>query len=208
MSSSTVHAAYFAHSRVRSTGGVRTSPRFHVFDLGQLSRVAHNEIEMDVPPERVFAVLSDPRSFARWVVGSKEVRRADPDWPAVGTAFHHRVGVWRITLADHSEVLEARPPNLLKLLVNARPFSKAYVTLNLRPWARGTRVEMDEVAADTRSMLLFNPLTAPLIRIRNTESLRRLKALAEGREQIPSGVLPGRGSAREAHITANGGPAV
>ena len=179
-----------------------------LLSAGTYEAVAHNEIDMDVPPERVFAVLSDPRSFARWVVGSKEVRRADPDWPAVGTAFDHKVGGWRIALADHSEVVEATPPNVLKMLVKARPLSKAYVTLCLRPAARGTRVEMDEVAADTRSMLLFNPLTAPLIRIRNAESLRRLKALAEGREQIPSGVLPPRGSDREAHITANSGPAV
>ena len=52
--------------------------RFASSSLGNLRKVVHNEIDMDVPAERVFAVLSDPRSFARWVVGSKEVRRADP----------------------------------------------------------------------------------------------------------------------------------
>jgi uncharacterized protein YndB with AHSA1/START domain len=170
--------------------------------------MAHNEIDMNVPPESVFAVLADPRSFARWVVGSKEVRSADPDWPALGTAFDHKVGLWSITLSDHSEVVEAQPPNLLKLLVKARPFSKAYVTLNLRPRANGTRVEMDEVAADARSKLLFNRLTDPLIRLRNWESLRRLKALAEGKEPIPQGELPSRDSDREAHITGSSGPAV
>jgi uncharacterized protein YndB with AHSA1/START domain len=169
--------------------------------------MAHNEIDVHVPPERVFSVLSDPRSFARWVVGSREVRRADPDWPAVGTAFDHRVGIWVITLSDHSEVVESEPPALLKMLVKARPFSKAYVTLRLRAVARGTRVEMDELAADARSRLLFNPLTDPLIRIRNRESLRRLKALAEGKEPIPGGELPPRDSDREAHITAGSGPA-
>ncbi len=169
--------------------------------------MAHNEIDLDVPPERVLAVLSDPRSFARWVVGSKEIRRADPDWPAVGTAFDHKVGIWGITLSGHSEVVENEPPELLKLLVKAKPFSKAYVTLRLRPVARGTRVEMDEVAADTRSMLLFNALTDPFIRIRNSESLRRLKALAEGKESIPGGELPARDSDREAHISGSSGPA-
>jgi uncharacterized protein YndB with AHSA1/START domain len=162
---------------------------------------------MDATPEKVFAVLSDPRSFARWVVGSKEVRRADPDWPAAGTAFDHKVGIWPFSLSDHSEVLEATPPTLLKLLVKARPFSKAYVTLHLRAHAKGTRAEMDEVAADARSMLLFNPLTDPLIRVRNRESLRRLKALAEGREPIPGGTLPPRESDREAHITGSSSPA-
>jgi hypothetical protein len=67
---------------------------------------------------------------------------------------------------------------------------------------------MDEVAADARSMLLFNCLTDPLIRIRNRESLRRLKALAEGKEPIPDGDLPPRDNDREAHITASSAPAV
>jgi uncharacterized protein YndB with AHSA1/START domain len=174
---------------------------------GIYEAVAHNEIDIHVPAESVFAVLSDPRSFARWVVGSREIRRADPAWPAVGTAFDHRVGVGPITLSDQSTVLESKPPELLKLLVKARPFSKAYVTLRLRPAPGGTRVEMDEVAADARSLLLFNPLTDPLIRIRNKESLSRLKALAEGKEPIPGGELPPRDSDREAHITAGSGPA-
>ena len=67
--------------------------------------MAHNEIDMDVPAEKVFAVLSDPRSFARWVVGSREIRRADPDWPAVGTAFDHKVpGIAKLmSSADHKE---------------------------------------------------------------------------------------------------------
>jgi uncharacterized protein YndB with AHSA1/START domain len=169
--------------------------------------MAHNEIDMDVTPERVFSILSDPRSFARWVVGSREIRRADPNWPAIGAAFDHKVGIWPITLSDHSEVVESTPPHLLRLLVKARPFSKAFVTLRLRPAAGGTRVEMDEDAADARSVLLFNPVTDPLIRIRNWESLRRLKALAEGKEQIPAGDLPPRDSDREGHITASSGPA-
>ncbi len=169
--------------------------------------MAHNEIDVAVPAERVFGVLSDPRSFARWVVGSKEVRRADPGWPAVGTAFDHKVGVWPFALSDHSEVVEAAPPSRLRLLVKARPFARAYVTLSLRPETGGTRVEMDEVAADAGSRLLFNPLTDPLLRIRNRESLRRLKALAEGREPIPKGELPPRGSDREAHITGSSAPA-
>ena len=169
--------------------------------------MAHNEIDVDAPAERVFDVLSDPRSFARWVVGSKEVRRADRGWPAVGAAFDHKVGIWPFALSDHSEVVEVAPPSLLRMLVKARPFAKAYVTLRLRQEASGTLVGMDEVAASAASRILFNALTDPLLRIRNRESLRRLKALAEGREQIPGGDLPSRESDREAHITASSRPA-
>jgi uncharacterized protein YndB with AHSA1/START domain len=169
--------------------------------------MAYNEIDIDVSPERVFAVLADPRSFARWVVGSREIRRADPAWPAVGTAFDHTVGVWPVTLSDHSEVVECRRAELLKMLVKARPFSRAYVTLRLVSQAQGTRLSMDEKAADRRSLILFNPLTDPLVRLRNRVSLRRLKALAEGTEPIPEGYLPARHSGEEGHVRGSSGPA-
>jgi uncharacterized protein YndB with AHSA1/START domain len=169
--------------------------------------VAHNEIYIKVPPEAVFAVLSEPRSFARWVVGSREIRRADPGWPTVGAAFDHKVGVWPFTLSDNSEVVQCEPPRLLKLLVKARPFSRAYVTLRLKPVDGGTQLGMDEFAADARSRLFFNPLTDPLIHMRNSVSLRRLKALSEGKESIPDGYLPSRDSDAEGHVTGSSGRA-
>jgi uncharacterized protein YndB with AHSA1/START domain len=169
--------------------------------------MARNEIDIGAPPEDVFAVLSEPRSFARWVVGSREIRRADPGWPKVGTAFDHRVGIWPFTLSDNSEVVQCEPPRLLKLLVKARPFSRAYVTLNLKPSSGGTRLSMDEFAADTRSRLFFNPLTDPLVHLRNNVSLRRLKALSEGKEPIPDGYLPSREDKADGHVTGSSGPA-
>jgi hypothetical protein len=169
--------------------------------------VAHNEIYIAVAPERVFAVLSEPRSFARWVVGSREIRRADPGWPRVGTAFDHRVGIWPFMLSDNSEVVQCEPPSLLKLLVKARPFSRAYVTLILKPCNGGTGLSMDEFAADARSRLFFNRLTDPLVHLRNNVSLRRLKALSEGNEPIPHGYLPSRDSEAEGHVTGSSGPA-
>jgi uncharacterized protein YndB with AHSA1/START domain len=169
--------------------------------------MARNEIRIDVLPEAVFGVLSDPRSFARWVVGSRTIRRADPSWPAPGAAFDHAVGIGPLALKDSSEVLASEPPRLLRLLVMVRPLSKAHVTLRLSPDGGGTRVEMTEVAADTRSRLLFNPLTDPLVRLRNAESLRRLKALAERAEPIPGGPLPPRGADAEGSVEARTGPA-
>jgi hypothetical protein len=46
---------------------------------------------------------------------------------------------------------------------------------------------MIETAGDPISRLLFNPLTAPLIRLRNMESLRRLKRMAEARATVAAG---------------------
>lgn len=170
--------------------------------------MAHNEIDVDAPPAAVYAVLADPRSFARWVVGSHEIRRADPGWPAPGTAFDHRVGIGPLTLADHSEVLDTTPDQRLRMLVKARPFTRAHVLLRLEPRGAGrTHVTMDEDPADLRSRLFMNPLTDPLVRLRNKESLRRLKALAERREPIPGGALPPRESAREGSVQGSSRPA-
>jgi uncharacterized protein YndB with AHSA1/START domain len=174
---------------------------------GHPSDMAHNEIDVAAPPEAVFAVLADPRSYARWVVGSRRIRRADRAWPAVGTKFDHAVGLGPLTIKDSSEVVESDPPRLLRLRVMTRPLAVAYVTLRMRPSGSGTRVEMDEVGADTRSMLFFNPLSDPLIKLRNAESLRRLKALAEGREPIPGGPLPPRGTPGEGDVQASSAPA-
>jgi len=71
--------------------------------------MAHNEIHVDARPEAVFAVLADPRSFARWVVGSRKIRSADPAWPATGTTFDHAVGVGPLTLADSTTVRQSEP---------------------------------------------------------------------------------------------------
>jgi uncharacterized protein YndB with AHSA1/START domain len=62
-----------------------------------------------VPPEQVFAVLADPAAYADWVVGSDTIRDADPTWPAVGSKFHHRVGIGLLKVNDHTEVVEVDP---------------------------------------------------------------------------------------------------
>jgi uncharacterized protein YndB with AHSA1/START domain len=170
--------------------------------------MAHNEVTVDAPPEAVFDVLSDPRSYARWVVGSRKIRAADPEWPAPGATFDHAVGIGPLTLADSTSVRAAQKPHRLELLVRARPLTTAVVTLTLHQrLGDTTRVEMEEHPADARSRLLMNPLTDPLIRLRNHESLRRLKALAEGDEAIPTGDLPPRESPREASIKGSSRPA-
>jgi uncharacterized protein YndB with AHSA1/START domain len=170
--------------------------------------MAHNEIHIAAGPDAVFDVLADPRSYARWVVGSKQIRAADPEWPAAGATFDHSVGVGPLALDDATTVRGADRPRRLELLVRARPFTKAVVTLQLRDDEGGTRVEMDEHPADRRSRLLFfNPFTEPLIRLRNKESLRRLKALAEGAEPIPTGILPARESPEEAAVKGSSKPA-
>jgi uncharacterized protein YndB with AHSA1/START domain len=131
-----------------------------------------------VEPVRVFAVLADPSSFSRWVVGTDRLRSADPDWPAPGSKLHHSIGIGPLSLNDHTEVLEAAPPHRLALRAHVRPLGTTCVTLDLAEHDAGVRVTLTEEPADLIARMLTNPLTDPLLALRNRELLRRLGALA------------------------------
>jgi uncharacterized protein YndB with AHSA1/START domain len=143
--------------------------------------MARNEIHMAASPDAVFAVLSDADAYGDWVVGSRRVRDADSGFPAVGTRFHHQVGVPPLLLNDHTEVLENEAPKRLVLRAKTRPFATARVELTLTPAAAGTHVVMLEGAGDLPSRLVLNCLTDPLVHARNARSLQRLRRLAESR---------------------------
>ena len=143
--------------------------------------MAQNEIHIAAPPADVFSVLSDPEAYGDWVVGSRRIRGADAGFPAVGTRFHHQVGVAPLVLNDHTEVLENQAPNRLVLRAKTRPFATARVELKLLPDEAGTRVVMHEGAGDLASRLLLNRLTDPLVHARNARSLQRLRRITEQR---------------------------
>jgi Polyketide cyclase / dehydrase and lipid transport len=155
--------------------------------------MARNEIHVQASQEAVWDVLADARCYGVWVVGSSTIRAADPEWPAVGAAFDHTLGVWPLRLADHTESLVAEAPVELRLRAHARPLPPADVTLRLVPEDDGTRVIMIEDIAPVLLRLALWPTTQPAVWLRNTESLRRLKALAEGRLARPAEPLPPRG---------------
>jgi uncharacterized protein YndB with AHSA1/START domain len=142
--------------------------------------VATNSIHIDAPPERAFEVLSDARCYPEWVVGAKDVRFWDPEFPAPGTAFHHTFMLGPIPVKDSTSVLESDPPRRLRLRARARPTGVAHVTLELRPAdGGGTDVVMHEKPVEGPPAWLHNPVQDWLIKRRNDESLRRLKRLAE-----------------------------
>jgi uncharacterized protein YndB with AHSA1/START domain len=143
--------------------------------------MARNRTLMQAPPDTVFDVLCDADNYPRWVVGASAIRDVDTDWPAAGTAFHHRLGVGPLTVADETRVVEIERPHRLVLHAKARPAGSARVTLELEPAPSGTRVTLVEDPGDLLTRLAFTPLTHLLVRVRNAESLRRLKRLAEQR---------------------------
>jgi uncharacterized protein YndB with AHSA1/START domain len=148
--------------------------------------MARTERLIPASPERIFAVLADPSSYAQWVVGSDRIRDADVNWPAPGSRFHHRVGCGPLKVNDHTEVLAVHPPDRLELRAKARPLGTARVSLRLERRGGGTLVTMVEDPGDPLTRLVFNPLTHLLVRGRNAESLRRLEELALGAVPAPA----------------------
>jgi hypothetical protein len=133
---------------------------------------------MPVPPEAVWDALADAGGYGYWVVGSKEIRDADPEWPAPGSKFHHTIGFGPFEIKDHTVALEAERPSLLSLRAKGRPLGTAKVTLKMTELDGGTLVRMTENPDGLTSVLAFNPFVQLMTIGRNAESLMRLEELA------------------------------
>jgi uncharacterized protein YndB with AHSA1/START domain len=143
-----------------------------------------NETYVDAPPEAVFDILANPRSYAHWVVGASRTRKADAAWPEPGTKFHHTQGMFGIGLPDNTVALSASRPRRLVMEARIRPFAVNKVEMQLRPRGDGTSVRMIEYPTGGLAKLLPSPITDVMLHLRNIEALRRLRRLAEdGRTQ-------------------------
>ena len=136
---------------------------------------------VDAPPEAVFDVLADPNSYAHWVVGASRTRKADAGWPDRGTKFHHTQGFFGVGLPDNTEVLSVSRPRRLVLEARIRPFAVNKVDLRLHKSGSGTRVTMVEYPTGGIAKRVANPLMDLALHLRNIESLRRLRRMAEER---------------------------
>ena len=144
--------------------------------------MATNERFMPVPPEAVWDALADPDGYGYWVDGSKEIRDADPQWPAPGSRFHHTIGFGPFEIKDHTVALEAEGPRLLCLRAKGRPLGTAKVRMEMIARGGGTIVRMTENPDGVTSLLAFNPLIQLFTIGRNAESLMRLEELALRRD--------------------------
>jgi uncharacterized protein YndB with AHSA1/START domain len=136
---------------------------------------------MPVPRRAVWNTLADPGGYGYWVPGSRVIRDAEPDWPAPGSKFHHTMGVGPFEVSDHTEALEARAPDLLRIRAKARPLGTATVTMELLPRNGGTLVRMSETLDGPGRLLNLTPLFWLSTKLRNSESLMRLEELAARR---------------------------
>ena len=109
------------------------------------------------------------------------MRDVDRSWPAVGSRLHHSAGVWPLVVSDSTEVLENRPGSVLRLRARGWPIGEAEVTLTLTAHGSDTRVTIDEDVTEGPGRLVPAPVRAVTMKIRNTETLRRLAFIAEHR---------------------------
>lgn len=150
--------------------------------------MARNRRFIDAPVPTVFGVLSDPRRYDEFVVGTKRIRRFDPTWPEVGSVFHHTLGVGPVILRDLTRVVEMAEPHHLVLRAQMRPFAVNRVAFSLRGEGEGTQVEVEEHAIEGPASAVWGSILDGLMWVRNQEMLRRLRKVAERRQERQANV--------------------
>jgi uncharacterized protein YndB with AHSA1/START domain len=143
--------------------------------------MTRNTKVIQTPPDKVWDVLADGWLYPLWVVGATRMRGVERHWPDKGAKIHHSAGAWPVVVNDETEVLDSEPGRLLRLRAAGWPLGEAEVLITLEPVGSSTRVELNEDASVGPGKLIPKFVRAPLITWRNTETLRRLALLAEGR---------------------------
>lgn len=132
-------------------------------------------------PEQVWSVLADGWLYPLFVVGASRMRDVDDTWPAVGSRLHHSVGTWPLLIDDTTEVLEVEEDRRIVLKARGWPAGEARVEISLRPTGDATVVTIVENATAGPGALIPKPVQDVQLHLRNTETLRRLAFVAEGR---------------------------
>lgn len=136
---------------------------------------------IDASPKQVWDVLADGWLYPLWVVGASRIRDVEPAWPSKGSKIHHSVGVWPALIDDHTDVLESSPEQSIRLRARAWPVGEAEVLISIAPDADGTAVTIREDAVAGPGVLVPEPFKGLSLKWRNTETLRRLAFVVEGR---------------------------
>lgn len=140
--------------------------------------MAVDEITVNAPPERVFAVLSDRTQYQNWVVGTETTMEAEGDWPEVGSTLRYTVA-GPLKLSNRTVVEAIDEPHHLELRAKAGPLPDAAITIDLVPEGAGTRIRMHERPANGLVNVVAGPVGHFAISRRNQEALDRLRCLVE-----------------------------
>jgi uncharacterized protein YndB with AHSA1/START domain len=157
------------------------------------------------PPEDVWAALADGDRYADWVVGTRRIRHADPDWPRVGACIEFTVGWGPVRLDDRTVVRVSVPPERLELEIKAGLFGTVRVTFALTPWGDGTVLVVDEHPLAGLGAGLHGPPGEMLLHLRNRLLLRNLKRIVHDKRADGTNLADRPGAAEPADLAAEPG---
>jgi uncharacterized protein YndB with AHSA1/START domain len=144
-----------------------------------------NRVEIRASPDRVFDALTDARTYPEWLVGAKQIREVDQDWPAEGSAFHHTVGMGLLVVRDRTTITHIDRPRSLELEAGVGPLGAAHVRFVLEPTADGCQVEVDEAPSRGVVRALWHWFGRAVMQAslfsRNLVSLEKLRVYVEER---------------------------
>lgn len=142
--------------------------------------MATNELAANCSVEDVFTVLANGWLYPTWVVGASRMRAVEDEWPEPGSRIHHSFGVWPALINDTTESLEWSPPHRAVFKARGWPLGAARVELEVEGTADGCLLRITEDVVSGPGLLMPKPARDLTIRIRNAETLNRLRFLAEG----------------------------
>ena len=133
------------------------------------------------PPEQVWDVLADGSAYADWVVGTREIRAVDEDWPAVGSSIHYTVGLGPLELRGRTTVRVMEPNRRLGLEADGGLLGTARIVIDLVPWGDETVVELDESPLRGAGYRLHNTVSDAILLLRGRPMVANLARLVEAR---------------------------
>ena len=147
--------------------------------------MANRNVLIPAAPDAVWSVLADGYSYADWVVGTRQVRQVDPDWPRPGTSLHFTAGLGPVTVDDKTTSRLCEQGSRLELEAYAMPYGSVRISIEVLPWGgEETVVIIDEHPLRGPSALLENPLVELVLTIRNRRMLRKLAGVVAHRGAV------------------------
>jgi uncharacterized protein YndB with AHSA1/START domain len=133
------------------------------------------------PPERVWEVLADGFAYAQWVVGTREIRRVDEGWPAVGTSIHYTLGLGPVTFRGRTTSRVVEEGRRLGLEADASVLGTARIMIELLPWGEDTVLLLDEHPLRGPGYRFHNTFSDALLLLRGRPMVKNLARVVESR---------------------------
>jgi hypothetical protein len=172
------------NSSMKEAAMLKTPPDLHT----RSSMMADGRVmitrRVHAPADVMWWTLTNGWLYATWVVGASRIRQVEPEWPRPGSRLHHSFGAWPALIDDHTEVLSSDRGRSLVLKARGWPAGEARVRIQVTATGPDTSiVSIAEDAVAGLGRLVPRPARQLMIGRRNTEALRRLALIAQGRHR-------------------------